>query len=278
MKRRKLSDLYVRGRELAPSDGEGDAVKVWLAKLNEVDREAAMRRANAAKARFVIDADNEDGELFASAYAEIREIEDPQDLIIFLISDDVTKARRRIEMVKAADEETWGKEDYLQGLLDAWYGDDDNPGLSSVAQEDPDDPEAKRVIDEIIRYQNEVAAEVRVESTNLMKEWEDQSLDQIRRRAAHLLLELRASEVFTREYKRQQLFFAVRDPVNRRMRYFENVAELDDIDDELRAFFTEQYESMMVDRTEGKDSPPPADSSTSSESAESDSGRVDAKA
>ena len=57
MKRRRLGDLYVRGRELAPDDGSGEPVKIWVAKLNEVDREAALRRANATKARYLIDID-----------------------------------------------------------------------------------------------------------------------------------------------------------------------------------------------------------------------------
>lgn len=278
MKRRRLSDLYVRGRMLAPNDGEGEPVQVWMAKLNELDREASLRRANAAKARHLVDADNEDGELFAGAYAEIREIEERDELVIFLIADDVAKARRRIEAQRALDEDTWGKEDYLQGLLDAWSGDDQNPGLSTTYDEDPEDPEVKRVWDELGRFQEEVSTALRHETETLRKDFEDASTETLRRKAAHKLLELRANEEFIREFKRQQLFFSLRDPVNRRMRYFDSVRELDDLDDELRTYLAEQYETLMVDRTEGKDSPPPADSSTSSDSEDQDSGLMEATA
>lgn len=278
MKHRKLSDLYVRGRELAPSDGDGDPVKVWLAKLNEVDREAALRRANAAKARYMIDADDEDGELFASVYGEIREIEERDEVIVYLVAEDVSKARRRIEAQHALDEETWGKDDYLQGLVDAWYGDDAEPGLAQAHQEDPEDPEAKRVLGELERFRQLVNAEVAVETEGLMKDYEGVPMETLWRKCAHRLLELRATDAFAREYKRQQLFFALRDPVNRRMRYFERVAEVDDLDDDLRDYLYEQYEDLMVDRSEGKDSPPVAASSTSSESEDQDSGLVEASA
>lgn len=278
MKKRRLSDLYVRGRELSVSDGEGEPVKIWLAKLNELDRETAVRRANAAKARYLIDGDNEEGDRFVAAYGEMREIEEREDLVIFLIADDVAKARRRIEAQLAADEETWGKDDYLQGLLDAWLGDEESPGLGKAQMEDPQDPEAKRVWSEIDRYQQEVTKAIRAESDSLMKDFDDLDLDDIRRKAAHKLLELRANEEFTREFQRQQLFFAVRDVVNRRQRYFSAVSELDDLDDELRTYLAEQFADLMVDRVEGKDSPPPADSSTSSDSEDQDSGLVTASA
>jgi hypothetical protein len=279
MKHRRLGDLYVRGRELAPSDGEGEPVKVWLAKLNEIDREAALRRANAAKARFMIDADNEDGDLFAAAYAEFRVIEERDEVMAFVIAEDVGKARRRIEAQHALDEETWGKDDYLQGLVDSWYGGDESqPGLSSVYEEDPEDPEAKRVLGELERFRQLVNAEVESDTARLMMDYEGVSIDSLWRKGAHRILELRANDAFAREYRRQQLFFALRDPVNRRMRYFERVSEIDDLDDDLRDYLFEQYEDLMVDRTEGKDSPPPAASSTSSVSEDQDSGLAEASA
>lgn len=265
VKKRRLSDLYVRGREVAPTDGYGEPVKVWLNKLNEIDRETCLRRASAAKARFLIGSDDEDSDAFAAMYAETRDIGERDELIFFLIAEDLQRSRRRIEAEIAADEETWGKEDYLQGLIDAWIGDDENPGLSTTMLEDPDDPEAKRVSDELDRYQNAINAELTAEEARLRKDWEEVDLDVLRRKVAHRLLELRAGEEFIREYRRQQIFFAVREPVDHRKRYFRSVSEVDDLDEELRQFLTEQYESLLVPPLEGKDSPAPAGSSNSPE-------------
>lgn len=272
MKRRRLSDLYVKGRELAPNDGDGEPVTVWMAKLNELDRESAIRRAHAVKARYMIDADDEDSETFAAAYAEVRDIEGRDELVTFVVADDITKARRRIEAEHALDEDTWGKEDYLQGLLDAWHGDDDNPGLNDVQEEDPDDPEVKRVWSELERFREAVNQDVKDETERIFRDWEGVDIDTVRRKAAHKLLELRGTEEFVREFRRQQLFYALRDPVNRRMRYFQTVTEVDDLDDGLRGYLLEQYESLTVDRVEGKDSPPPEDSSNSSASEDQPSG------
>lgn len=268
MKKRRLGDLYVRGRELEVGDGEGEPVKVWINKLNEIEREAVLRRANAAKARFMIDSDDEDSEAFAAMYAETREVNSTNELILFIVADDVAAARRRVEAEVTGDEETWNKDDYLQGLLDAWIGDDDNPGLVETMREDPNDPEARRVSDELDRFEREVRGRVDTETQALIKDWEDAEMDTLRRKAAHILLELKASEEFIREVRRQQIFYAVREPTDHKKRYFGTVSDVDDLDEELRKYLTEQYDSLIVPPDEGKDSPPQADSSPPSETTE----------
>ena len=82
MKRRRLADLYVRGKEVELNDGSGEPVVVWLHKLNGVDRESCLRRANAAKARFMIEADHEDSETFQAMYAQVRDTPDREGLFV----------------------------------------------------------------------------------------------------------------------------------------------------------------------------------------------------
>lgn len=268
MKKRRLSDLYVRGREMSVNDGEGEPIKVWVNKLNEIDRESVLRRANAAKARFMIDSDNEESEQFSAMYAESRDINSRHELILFIVSDDVNAARRRVESQIAGDEETWSKEGYLQGLVDAWIGDETNPGLAATIQEDPKDPEALRVSDELDRFEQEVRRRVDAETHTLVKDWEDVDIDILRRKATHLLLDLKSSEEFVREFQRQQIFYSIREPNDHRKRYFTTITEVDDLDEDLRKYLVEQYESLVVPPDEGKDSPPLADSSNSSEAPE----------
>lgn len=272
MKRRRLSDLYVRGKELSVSDGEGEPVKVWLAKMNELDRESALRRANAAKAKFTLTSENEESEAFAAAYAEIRDLSDREEVTLFIIADEVAQARRRLESEALTDEEGWGKNDYLAGLLDAWQGDEDNRGLAEVQAEDPEDPEAKRVWGEIQRFHDEITKSTEMETERLLKDFELTDIEALRRKATHRLLEMQSVETFVREYRRQQIFYAVREPDNRHKRYFGTVAEIEDIDDELRDFLLEQYDGLVVERREGKGSPQLEDSSNSSELEDESSG------
>jgi hypothetical protein len=129
-----------------------------------------------------------------------------------------------------------------------------------------------------VRFQEEINDRLRAEVDGMTQDLADVPMEDLWRRASHRVIDMRATEEFAREFRRQQLFYAVRDPVNHRMRYFERVAELDDLDDELRTYLYEQYEDLMVDPTEGKDLPPQADSSTSSELEDQDSGLTAATA
>lgn len=277
MKRRRLSDLYVQGKEVSLNDGGGDPVVVWLQKLNGVDRESCLRRANAGKARFMLEADKEDSEIFQAMYAQVRDMQDRNGLIGVVIAEELGHYRQRIEAERSADEKTWGKDNYLQGLIDAWIGDDNNPGLAATQTESPDDLEVKRVLSEIERFEDEVSLEVRALATTVKKDWEDVPDDKLWRKATHRLLEMRGNEVFNAEFERQQLFFCVREPDNHAKRYFGTLADLDDLHETIVASLVRQYGRMVVDATEGKDSRASQPSLNSSgpspaEEASSDSG------
>lgn len=253
MKRRRLSDLYVRGKDLEIDDGAGDPVPVRLQKLNDIDRETILRRSNAAKARFMIDADDEESETFQAMYVQIREFPRHEGLVAVVIGEDVAAARLRYEEQAAHDENGWGKDEYLQGLFDAWTGIGDEPGLVATQVEDPEDPEVKRVWAELERFEDEIGEQVKHEVERLERDWVECSDEQLWRAAAHKMLQRTADEVFTREYERQLAFFAVRDPDQHRDRYFETVTEVDDLDTTVRSFLTQQYNAMLVDVLEGKD-------------------------
>lgn len=268
MRKRRLSDLYVRGKEIQIDDNTGDPVTVWLQKLNEVDRESVLRRAHAAKARFLIDADNEESDAFHAQYDKAREFGERAGLISLIVANDVAKARVRIEAQLATNEDTWGKDNYLQGLVDAWLGDDHNPGLVHTAEEDPDDPEATRVKAEINRYEAEVAEAVKAEVAAHEADWEQRTDDQCWRAAAHKLVERDGENAFSLAYQRQVLFYSVREPKDHTQRYLGTVAEVDDLDDQIRAHIIEQFNALMVPPAEGKDLRASPDSSLSSASPE----------
>jgi hypothetical protein len=265
MKRRRLGDLYVLGKELVVNDGQGESVTVWIHKLNDIDRDAVIRRANAVKARHLIDAGNEDSEVFQSAWGQVREYDDRDALVAVVIADEVVKYRRRVEAELGENEETWGKDNYLQGLVDAWFGDEHNEGLTYTHITHPDDPEVVRVMGELNRFSQEVTKRVTDEADRLEREWAEVPDDKLWNKAAHRLLERRADEVFTKEFERQQMFYAVREPEDHKKRYFGTIDEVDDLPDKIRHQIQWAYNEIIVDPHEAKDSPATQASSSSSE-------------
>lgn len=264
-KRRRLVDLYVRGKELSVDDGTDDPVVIWLQKLNEIERESILRRANAAKARYMIECDDETSELFVASYGSVREFLNREAMVNLIVTEDVVKARARFEEQAFADEDGWGKDQKLKGLVDAWSGDDDNPGLAAAFAEDPEDPQALEVKAQLDQYEKELESRVDEEHQRLAKEWEDASLDEVTRLATTEILKRRGDEAFMKEWSRQQIFYSVRNPDDHHKRYFGTVAEVDDLDDKIRTFLEDKCNALFIEPAEGKDSPASPASSNLSE-------------
>lgn len=252
--RRRLSDLFVRGKEVKIEDDLGEPVVIWLQKLNAVDREACLRRSNAAKARYMTGADEVEGDSYQAIYAQARSGVDHASLVAIIVAEEITKARARIEAELLADRDGWGKDNYLQGLADSWIGDDDNPGLAATFAREPDDPEALSVKAELDRYEGEVMERAKHEEERLAADWDHASDEDVWHRATRRILDSRANDVFFREFERQELFYSVRDPADHSKRYFGSLAELNDLDDKVLDQLKTAYNALVVDPSEGKDS------------------------
>ena len=129
-----------------------------------------------------------------------------------------------------------------------------------------------RVKAELERYETEVNARLKDEVKRLEGDWADRPNEQLWRQATEVMLERTSDEAFGKEYERQQLFHAVRDPRDHSKRYFATVVEINDLDDELRAYLSAQYNALLIDSTEGKGSRANQDSSVSSAAPEVTSG------
>lgn len=264
-KRRRLGDLYIRGKEIKIDDGTGDPVVIWIQKLNEVERDAVLRRSNAAKARYVLECAHEESELFVSTFASVHDYLDHDGMVNVIIAEDVAKARQRLEAQMTSDEEGWGKDDKIKSLLDEWVGTDDEPGLAAAYAEDENDPAALRVKGEIEAYEVELERAVKEEQERLAREYDTAPDLELNRGATREVLKRRAEDVFMKEWLRQQSFYCVREITDHQKRYFGTVAEVDDLHDNVREALERQCNSLFVDLAEGKDSPETPASSTSSE-------------
>jgi hypothetical protein len=260
-KKRRLEDLYVRGRELALDDESGDPVQVWLQKINPLDHEKAIRKAGAAKARVMLATRDPNSEEWQEAYVDTLELGSRNALVEYLISEAVVRFRDSKESELAFEEE-WKKEGYLQGLHDAWAGE---PALKDVYDENPEDEEARRVFLELKRFADQVEEATDAETENLRRDYEERSEEDLREEALKRFLELRAGLAWLREYRRNEIFFATRELDDHRKYYFATREQVDELAPEVFGKLIEGYQDLTVDPSEGKDLPRTLSSSPLSE-------------
>jgi len=151
-KTRRLTDLYVVGKEIDVDDGAGTPVKVWIQKLAPIDHETALRKANAKRAK-TLAAYKKDMTLgdIENALTELMLATPNRDeLVEFLVNDRIIKLYQAREAELAAEDE-WAEEDYLQGLRDAWADE-----LEEIAADNPEDEEVVRVKSELDRFNAEL--------------------------------------------------------------------------------------------------------------------------
>ena len=258
--KRRLTDLWVVGRELTLDDGQGEPVTVWIQKLNSAEMAEANRRCDAARAR-VLATRNTDSDEWAAIEGSVREyVEgDKQKAIDFLLIDERTKAQRVCEM-KVASEEEWSKDNYLQGLFDSW-----RDGLEKRWLSNNEDAEASRVQEELTRFASLVSEVVEAEMDVLKDAWSQQSLGELMERMALKLLDMDANQAWMKEMWSCQIFFGVRDSDDKKARYFESREEVDTLAAAAYEALHQAYQNLEVDVVEGKGSPAPQDSSPSSE-------------
>jgi hypothetical protein len=275
-KKRRLRDLYVTGREFKVDDGSGEPVVVWIQKLTQLEHEAAMRRAGAAKARLLMHRNDPDSETWQAVYSDVDEMTDRDALLSYVLAEELSKVAESREAELAAEEE-WEKDNYLQGLKDAWFGDETAPGLKDVyIDEEPQEgeepsaryAEAKEVWSELKRFDETVDEKVQAERKRLVRDYENVSMEELRRQVVDKFLEIRAGSAWVREFRRCEVMYAVRDPENHDEYYFApegkkepSREEVDQLAPETFGQLARAIDELTVDPTEGKDSEPTPDSS-----------------
>lgn len=256
-KKRRLTDLFIIGADVTVDDGQGEPVTVFARKLTPIDHETALRRANAARSRNFAIRNEPDSEEFLALTSMVRDYSKP-DLQSYL-SEDFRGTRALIVEERRADDDDWKKDNYLQGLRDAW-----NDGLDATFAEDPTDVDAKRVRDELDRFNALAEADLAAEIADFQGTLEDRDVEELRDMVLDKLIEVRASIAWLNEYRRCEVWLSVRES-DRKSRYFTSREEVDDLSFEVFTQLQEAYREISVEPTEGKDSAATPPSSPSSE-------------
>lgn len=265
-KKMRLSDLYRVGEEMT-FDSESGSVTVWVQKPNDVQIEAIYRRANAAKARYLMTAQDPDSEEYQEAWAVMAELEEVEDILVFALHEELNRAKTRATAQIEASEK-WSKDDYLQALFDAWTGDDENPGLHRTYALDPEEPEALKVFNALREYEEEVNTAFVQERERLKLEYADEDRSVLLDKAARGWIQINADGIQTRELIRQQTFYAVREKDKHAQLYFGTVAEVDDLPSTIRDRLTHKITEYILEVAEGKGTAATPDSSPRSEQPE----------
>lgn len=257
--KRRLTDLWVVGRELTLDDGEGEPITVWLQKINAIESSEATRRCDAARARMLASRNSDDDE-WQSMVTTVREYAggDKARIVGFLVLDKRNELERVAE-AKLANEEEWSKDNYIQGLMDAWRDDLERRWLA-----DNDDTEAANCKAELDRFAKEVADDVDSEVSLLTDAWGEEPSGQLEERMAQKLIEVDAGQAWMVELWACQIYFGTREVDNHKQRYFMSRDEVDTLAPRTYEALRQAYADLEVDVAEGKGLPAPTPSSPSS--------------
>jgi hypothetical protein len=293
-KQRRLGDLYVMGTPVEVTGRLGDVTTVWVQKLDPVDHDTCVRKAKAARARARASYRDTDSEEYLDARDTVESI--PRETLIeTIISPEVDKIREsvRAELSMGEDSE-WAKDDYLSGLYDEW-GD----ALSARYEEDPDDPEALRVLAEFERFEAALKEALDPQVDELRTMWTAADESALQEKALEVLIERQLQERWLEEFVRSEVWLATReacehclseiDEARRRIDageppqdaknlhqdphpryYFVDRVEVDRLPPHVRSYLEAVYMQVAVDATEGKDLPETGASSGSSDSSEAE--------
>lgn len=255
--KRRLSDLYTVGKYVEIDDGNGP-VKVWLQKLNPVENGNIIRFANAARARLrAVKRDKESPE-YLDMLNEVLEWQDAGSLVEYIAGERIL-ILQEIAEAKVAAEEEWSKDAYIQGLRDAWAG-----GLRDTYAVTPEDPEAKRVFQELERFSKAANEISDPEIEELRGEISTKPLEKLQEEALDRIISYRANAAWLDEFHKGELLYGVRDPDDHRVYYFDR-DELDRLSAQVLTTLLNEYATLSVDVVEGKDSGETPTSSPSSE-------------
>lgn len=245
----RLSDLMQDGDELEVPIGVDDlTLKVWIHKLNKGEHDAVVRAANLSVAGLLavkkLPRTHPDYQEF---YAEIDSSNTSDEDLVGILATWKTKKRIVAIREKVMGEEKWSKDGYLQELQEAWI-----ENLEARYAEDPEDVEAKRVLDELDKFGEELSAAIQEQQEAYIEELNEYTPEKIRDFVADMLIDERASDLSLSEYMRLRAYHSVREFDNRSKLYFESVEEYDSCSDAIKAQIDNRIYNLTLSTSELK--------------------------
>lgn len=256
--RRKLSELYVRGVEVrfdadgghvGPfEDDEGkriplgeDQVAVWVQPPSPVQRDMALRDAQAERARALLrtmrDSESEE---YLTAQVFVAEMDDATLVDYILLHESEQRRQEAARDVLGRDE--WKDFASYQDAMRKF----DEDGA------DEDDPEYA----ELLRLDAKYGSQVSQRESELMDSARDVlamlGRERMERQAMDLRKEIIGSQAFMHEYELQMTYYAVRDIKDHNELFFTNTKEWSEQEEEIRATVSEALTRFIGEAEEAK--------------------------
>lgn len=274
--RAKLSKLFERGEELRfgpdgarrgewneetqrrdpfPDPPGEDEVAVWIAPPNPMQRDMALRAAQASRARATLRVKREDEESveYLTALSFLAEMSQ-EVLVDYVLMTKDDERRKDAERDVLAQKE-W--ED-ITALQDSWR---------HYAEEPPENPDSDPEYQALLARDIEFGRQVK-ERQDQIREGDRQSLSMLSReslekRALDHRAELIATQSFMKEYERQMAFYSVREVASKDVLFFESVRQFETYPKEVAQAIGDVL-ADWIDGTTAKNSPRAASGSNSS--------------
>lgn len=258
--RRKLNSLYKRGVEVRFSEDGGRVgpfskadgtplpcgeheVAIWVAAPSPIQREMAMREAQAKRARTLLRTKRDDtSEEFMTAKAFLADmsLETLIDYVLSVQLDDI----RNESIRDVLSREEWEDMTELQEAMRQYD-----------EAENKEDPEWMDLIRRDIEYGRQVA-ERQKELLEAQREvFRILSRDHLEARALERRAEIVGSQTFMFEYEKWMTYYSVRDIDDHDELFFDTVEEWNQQEDEIRAKVAEALQQFIQDGTDAKNSP-----------------------
>ena len=258
--RRRLTDLYSRGKEVEIDDGSGDPIRLWIRKMTPADAELAYLKASAKRASFLaMGKEDPPSDAYVALRGEIDRFT-KENLVLWATANEMLKEEAKIA-AQIADKDEWKKEGYLNSLQERAA----DPGFQQKIEEFPEEEEVVRVQGELTRFTTQVEKEVERIRKRTEREMGDLSEDELAEKVLATMLESQADAAWLSEFSKCQIWRCTFDGDKRNERCFQTREEVDELQAEAVRLIAEQIEELHVADMEGKESQQTPDSSTASD-------------
>jgi hypothetical protein len=257
VQRRRLTDLYIKGKPLELNDDtEGEeSIVVWISKISPLENQESSAKANAVRAAILANKYVDDTDETRRIYLDqISEIDKREDMINFLIAPRLQELEISHQS-QLASEDKWAKDNYYESLLESW-----NSDMRERYEADNKDVEAKKVYTELMKFVKEVEKRVEADKEDLIGEYEIRTDAELRSQTIDRLIEAEADYAWLNEYRKWQVFYATREFTDHKKRYFLMKEEVDSLDPRITGQIISAYLELQVDSLEGKGSEETSDS------------------
>lgn len=259
-KRRKLEELFAKGYEVRFNesgvnygDPLPDDLVIWVTPPSPLQREQAVRNAQAARARVLLQVKRDPDSVAATVNEHIVSEMDLEELVEYI--SQLNDAEQQQEATRnVLSREDWKDIDALRDAMRQW----------EEAGSPTDDPEWEDLLARDQMFGDEVTEEmVRIAAA------ERESLKMLSRgdlesRVLEKRYDIVGNQTFMETYQNELVFYSCRDNDDRRELFFEDVEDMRSFPDEVQEALLAAFAKFITEVGEAKNSPRVADGSEQS--------------